>query len=185
MRAAVFIDNSNIFRCINTMREAGEKQWPNFYDPLFLARRLAGNRELVYVGFYCVSPPYYLMQGNDNDQYRYTTTQKYYTEIAKQDLVEVKYGDLKYSQDSKKREPHEKNVDTQLVSDLLGKAAFNEYDVAIIAANDGDYASGIEWAKKLGRKIEVMFFKGFLSDNLRKIAITRRARPSFFKRLNF
>lgn len=56
-RAAVFIDNSNIFHNIQRIREA-DKSWICLYNPLKLAKKLAGGRTLVHIGFYCVRPPH-------------------------------------------------------------------------------------------------------------------------------
>jgi len=79
-RAAVFIDNSNVFHHIYDIRKT-DKSWVALYNPLILAQKLAGNRNLVYVGFYCVRPPSYLLNGTQEEQNRYNLTQRYYGEI--------------------------------------------------------------------------------------------------------
>lgn len=179
-RIAVFIDNSNVFHNINDIRKS-DREWVCLYDPLVFAKKIAGNRKLVYVGFYCVRPPSYLLKENDKSSKRYNTTQKYYGEIEKLSLVKVKYGDLKGS----RGELQEKNLDTQLSTDMVAMAALNEYDVAILVSNDGDYRSAVENTKRFGKKIETVFFKGSLSMSLREVSdITRRARRSFFKKLD-
>ena len=61
-KVAVFIDNSNIFKTIKKIKES-DKKWNTFYDPLKLGKKVAGhNRELVFINFYCVKPPVYLLQ---------------------------------------------------------------------------------------------------------------------------
>jgi uncharacterized LabA/DUF88 family protein len=68
---------------------------------------------------------------------------------------------------------------------MVAMAALNEYDVAILVSNDGDYRSAVENTKRFGKKIETVFFKGSLSMSLREVSdITRRARRSFFKKLD-
>ncbi len=179
-RVAVFIDNSNVFHNIRDIRKS-DVNWVSLYNPLFLATKLAGKRKLVYVGFYCVRPPSYLLAENEEGKKRYNITQKYYGEIEKLSLVEAKYGDLKGT----KNDLQEKNLDTQLSTDMVTMAAFNEFDIAILISNDGDYKSAVENTKKFNKKIEVVFFKGSLSMALRRVCdISRRARRSYFIKLD-
>lgn len=91
--------------------------------------------------------------------------------------VTVKYGDLKGSRGNLQ----EKNVDTQIVADMVTMAALDKYDVAILISNDGDYKSAIESVKVFSKKVENLFFKGSLSMSIDGICdIKRRARRSFF-----
>ncbi len=81
--------------------------------------------------------------------------------------------------------PYEKNVDTQLSTDMVAMAALNEYDVAILISNDGDYKSAVENTKRFNKKVENMYFKGSLSMALNGICdIKRRARRSYFEKLD-
>ena len=179
-RVAVFIDNSNIFHYIYDIRKA-DKNWIALYNPLVLAQKLAGNRKLVYVGFYCVRPPSYLLSGTQEEQKKHNTTQKYYGEIEKLPNVSIKFGDLKGT----KGQLQEKNLDTQLATDMVAMAALDKYDIAILASNDGDYKSAIENTKMFNKKIENLFFKGSLSMAIDgKCDIKRRARRSFFVKLD-
>ncbi|MDD3284371.1 MAG: NYN domain-containing protein [Patescibacteria group bacterium] len=179
-RVAVFIDNSNVFGNMRDLKKSGIN-WVCLYDPEFLAKKLAGNRELVYTGFYCTRPPAYLLKGNNDEKYKFNTANKYYSEIEKNPSVSVKYGDLKGTRGNL----IEKNLDTQISSDMVEMAAFDKYDIAIIVSNDGDYKSAIESTKKFNKKIEVLFFQGSLSMSLRSVSdITRRARCSYFVKLD-
>ena len=137
-RVAVFIDNSNVFHHIYDIRKA-DKSWVALYNPLILAQKLAGNRNLVFVGFYCVRPPSYLLSGSQEEQKKYNLTQRYYGQIEKLPNVSIKFGDLKGT----KGQLQEKNLDTQLATDMVAMAAFDKYDVAILVSNDGDYKSAI------------------------------------------
>jgi uncharacterized LabA/DUF88 family protein len=179
IRVAVFIDNSNIFHNIRKFRQS-DPAWTSLYNPLTLAEKLTGNRKLVYVGFYCVRPPSYLLGGGDEDKKRYRTTVRYYSEVEKLPLVEVKYGDLKGTRGSLQ----EKNVDTQLSTDMVTMAALDKYDTAILISNDGDYVSAVGNTKQFSKKIEVVFFRNSLSMALRKVCdLTRRARRPYFESL--
>jgi uncharacterized LabA/DUF88 family protein len=98
----------------------------------------------------------------------------------------VKYGELKYNPHSQAIMPHEKNVDTQIVADMIIGAAKGNYDVAILVSNDGDYVSGIRGVKEFGKKTEVVYFRGMISNNLARNAdLRRRMRPSYLEMLNF
>jgi len=179
-RVAVFIDNSNVFHHIHDIRKT-DQNWVCLYNPLALAQKLAGKRNLVYVGFYCVRPPAYLLSGSPDERKRYNLTQKYYGEIEKLSNVLMKFGDLKGT----KGQLQEKNLDTQLATDMVTMAALNKYDVAILVSNDGDYKSAIENTKLFNKKIENLFFKGSLSMAIDgKCDIKRRARRSFFAKLD-
>ncbi len=182
MKVAVFIDNSNVFKNINKLRRI-DNNWTSFYNPLNFSKKLSGNRELVYVGFYCTNPPAYLLKEDKSHIEKYNKTRRYYTKIEGLPLVEVKYGYLQGC----KGDMHEKNLDTQLCIDMVKKAAFNEYDVAILVTNDGDYVSAVESVKNdFNKKVEVAFFKRSFSMNLKKNSdITRKLRQSYFDRLDF
>jgi len=179
-RVAVFIDNSNVFHYILDIRKI-DKSWISLYDPLVLAQKLTGNRKLVYVGFYCVRPPSYLLDGTLEERGKYNLTQKYYGAIEKLPDISIKFGDLKGT----KGQLQEKNLDTQLATDMVTMAALDKYDVAILVSNDGDYKSAIENTKIFKKKIENLFFRGSLSMAIDgRCDIKRRARRSFFVKLD-
>jgi len=179
-RVAIFIDNSNVFHHIHDIRKT-DKNWVCLYNPLILSKKLTGNRNLVYIGFYCVRPPSYLLSGDRKEQKRYNLTQKYYGVIEKLPNVSIKFGDLRGT----KGQLQEKNLDTQLATDMVTMAALDKYDVAILVSNDGDYKSAIENTKLFNKKIENLFFKGSLSMAIDgKCDIKRRARRSFFVKMD-
>lgn len=154
--------------------------WVQLYDPLKLAEKLAGNRELASVYFYCVPPPAWLLLEGGESKRRHATASKYYTAVGKLPKVGLKYGYLQ----GDKSDPHEKNVDTQLGTDMVANAALGLYETAILVSNDGDYTSAIANTKRLGKRVELLFFGGYVSGALMKNCdLTRRARRSFFESL--
>lgn len=179
-RVAVFIDNSNVFHNLRDLRKV-DTRWTSLYDPLELARRVTGGRNLVFVGFYCARPPSYLLDEGGESEKKHKTSMRYYSAVEKLPGVQVRYGSLQGAKGSMQ----EKNVDTQLTTDLIKMAALNEFDVAIIVSNDGDYASAAETARStFGKRIEVAFFKGSFSMNLRRVAdLSKRMRRDYFKPL--
>ena len=180
-RVAVFIDNSNVYKYISELRRTDTK-WVCLYNPLKLAQKLVGERTLVAVYFYCTPPPSQMLITLDGKR-KYSRQTKYYTEIQKLPEVEVRFGNLQGAGGELK----EKNLDTQLTADMVSLAAQNMFDVAILVSNDRDYVSALEPTKNIfGKKIELLYFKGFISNSLRRLAdVPRKARPSFFERLYF
>ncbi|MBI2099297.1 NYN domain-containing protein [Candidatus Uhrbacteria bacterium] len=180
-RVAVFIDNSNVYKYLNGLRKIN-KIWVCLYDPLKLAKKLAGNRTLVAVYFYCTPPPSQMLLTTDGKE-KYSIQTKYYTEIQKLPGIEVKFGNLQGAGGELK----EKNLDTQLTANMISLAAQNMFDTAILVSNDRDYVSAIEPTKNLfNKKIELVYFKGFVSASLWQLAdVPRKARPSFFEKLQF
>ena len=182
-KVAVFIDNSNVFRNLYDLKMT-DSSWVCFYNPLTLAQKLAGNRELVHVSFYCVKPPAYLLEEGEKGIKKYSTALQYYSAIEKlSPLLQVKYGDLRGS----KNNLQEKNVDTQLATDMVTMAALGKFDTAILISNDGDYVSAVKNVKEsFLKKVEVLFLMNRLSMALRQVCdLTRRARRSHFEKLNF
>jgi uncharacterized LabA/DUF88 family protein len=180
-RVAVFIDNSNVYKYLSGLRKI-DKKWICLYDPLKLAKKLVGERTLVAVYFCCTPPPSQMLKTVDGKE-KYSIQSKYYAEIQKLSGVEVKFGNLQGAGGELK----EKNLDTQLTANMISLAAQNVFDTAILVSNDRDYVSAIEPTKNIfGKKIELVYFKGFISNSLLRLAdVPRKARPSFFERLDF
>lgn len=64
-RVAVFIDNSNVYKGLAGHIRDFPGQWSvKQYDPLILSQKLAGDRQLVAVYFYCAPPPASLYDSN-------------------------------------------------------------------------------------------------------------------------
>lgn len=174
-RVVVFIDHSNVY---HRLCETGWTPLVSTYNPALLSRKLTGAREIVKTMFYCSPPPPSLQMRRPES---FETQERYLTEVAKLELVEVRYANLILQADGKY---HEKNLDTQMTTDMLMMAFRNEYDVAVIVSNDGDFADAVKNLRELGKKAEVAYFKGSLSFNLRRSAdIVRKLRPSYFSNL--
>lgn len=105
-RVAVFIDNSNIYKYLSELRKI-DKNWICLYNPLKLAKKLAGYRTLVAIYFYYTPPPPQMLKTADGRE-KYSTQTKYYTEIQKLPGVEVRFGNLQGAGEKLK----EKNLDT-------------------------------------------------------------------------
>ena len=159
-----------------------DRLWSTWYNPEVLAKKLAGKRELVGIYFYCSPPPPYLLAESEKSKQNYWKQISYYEAVKKLDKIEVKYGRITGT----KGNLHEKNLDTQLNTDILIFASQNKYDTAILVSNDGDYESAMQGLRDLGRRTELAFFKYKVSWNLRRISnISRRVRRSYFEELEF
>jgi uncharacterized LabA/DUF88 family protein len=182
-KIAVYIDNSNVFRSIHRIRnDIKDFSWIALYDPLKLGQILAGNRELQKVNFYCVPPPPWLLADGPDKKVKHALAMKYYATVAKLPNVEVKYGYMQGDMTN----AIEKNVDTQLATDMVADAALNMYDTAILISSDGDYMSAVQNVKRLGKRIELVFFPGCISGALKQVCdVKRRARKSYFQPIQF
>jgi uncharacterized LabA/DUF88 family protein len=177
-RVVVFIDNSNVYRRLAELCRTDHNSWCKQYDPKYLAEKLAGNRDLLKIMFYCAPPPQRLYQSNPA---KYALQNSYYDKVSNLDKIEVKYATLTTNDG----QLFEKNLDTQLTADVIIMAATNQYDHAIIISNDGDFVSAVIGAKTQGKKIEVAHFKQNLSMDLKQAAdLTRRLRPTYFRNIN-
>lgn len=177
-RVAVFIDNSNVFKRLEELNRI-DANWVKSYNPRTLSKKLSGARELVTIQFYCSPPPTHLFKDRPKVYWQQVS---YYEAVKKLKGVEVKYGELKGFGKSLV----EKNLDTQMTADIVVMAYENKYDTAIVVSNDGDFQSAVQKAKGVGKKVEVAYFKGYVSMGLKQYAdISRRLRQSYFEELPF
>lgn len=65
----------------------------------------------------------------------------------------------------------EKGVDVALATDVLSMAWEDAFDVAVLISGDADYAGAVGKVLSKGKNVEVMAFRGTLSEELRKIAL--------------
>ena len=146
-RIAVFIDNSNVYKYLNGLRKT-DKKWVCLYDPLKLAKKLAGDRTLVAIYFYCTPPPSQMLKTPESKE-KYSIQTKHYDAIQKLPGIEVRFGSLQGAGEELK----EKNLDTQLTANMISLAAQNMFDTAILVSNDRDYVSALEPTKNIfGKK---------------------------------
>lgn len=176
-KVAVFIDNSNIMQTMLHRKMVGERFWNKAYCPKILAEKLAGNRTLVFIGFYCTPPPSYLQLGDGADKNRYALATRYYGLIEKTDGVSMNYATINGGRGNLQ----EKKLDSTMTAHIVKMAATDKYDTAIIVSNDADYIPAVEGAQEFGKKVEVVYFSGQGSMELRqKCNIPRKAKPKFF-----
>lgn len=154
-RVVIFIDGSNFYHSSKKLNVVDKI---NFQK---LINELIENRELVKVFYYnspldiSVNPKIYWKQ------------QKFFNVLRRIPKVEVILCKQRKVVRSGKIDYEVKGDDTHLVSDLVGEAYENLYDIAIIVSGDEDFISPIERVRKLGKKIENAWFSSSSSFNLR------------------
>ena len=154
-RVVIFIDGSNFYHSSKKLNVVDKI---NFQK---LINELVGDRELAKVFYYnspldiSVNPKIYWKQQKVFDLLRKIPTVEVI--LCKQRKV-VRNGKIDYEV---------KGDDTHLVSDFVGEAYENLYDIAIIVSGDEDFISPIERVRKLGKKIENAYFSSSSSFNLR------------------
>ena len=154
-RVSIFIDGSNFY---HSSKKLDVIDKINFQK---LINELVGNRELIKVFYYnspldiSINPKIYWKQ------------QKFFNMLRRIPKVEV----ILCKQRKIKRDGiliyEVKGDDTHLVSDLIGEAYENLYDTAIIVSGDEDFISPIKRVRKLGKRIENVWFSSSSSFNLR------------------
>ena len=154
-RVAIFIDGSNFY---HSSKKLNVVDRINFQK---LISELTGDRELVRVFYYnssldiSVNPKIYWKQ------------QKFFNVLKNIQKVKVILCKQRKVVRDEKIDYEVKGDDTHLVSDLVGEAYENLYDVAIIVSGDEDFVSPIKRVRKLGKKIENAWFSSSSSFNLR------------------
>jgi len=153
-RIAIFIDGSNFYHSSKKLNVVDKI---NFQK---LINELIGNRELVKVFYYnspldiSVNPKIYWKQ------------QKFFNILRSIPKVEVILCKQRKVVRNGKIDYEVKGDDTHLVSDLVGEAYENLYDVAIIVSGDEDFISPIKRVRKLGKKIENAWLSSSSSFNM-------------------
>ena len=144
----VFIDGSNILH-------SSQRFKPGFkIDYVKLIKELVGGRNLIRPYFYCAHkvPP-------DNKEVKFH-------EALKRQGVAVVTRRLRQRGD----QLIEKGVDVALVTDMLGMAFKNAYDVAVLVSGDEDFVGAVDDIKRLGKRVEVAAFEFAASRELKLMA---------------
>lgn len=154
-RVVIFIDGSNFYHSSRRLNVADKVSFQKLID------ELVKDRELIKVFYYnspldiSVNPKIYWKQ------------QKFFDVLRKIPKVEVILCKQRKVKRNGKLGYEVKGDDTHLVSDLVGEAYEDNYDVAILVSGDEDFVSPIKRVRKLGKKIENAYFSSSSSFNLR------------------
>ncbi len=152
-KVVIFIDGSNFYHSTKHLNITDKVNFKK------LVNELVRDRKLIKVFYYNAS-----LDISINSK-TYWKQQKFFGMLRKIPKFKVILCKLRKSH---KKSYEVKGDDTLLVSDLVGEAYENLYDTAIIVSGDEDFVSPIKRVKKLGKKIENVYFSSSSSYNLRK-----------------
>lgn len=169
IRVAVFIDGSNLH---HRLEQCG---WPQRIDIGTLAKRLAGNRQLVRVAYYNVPPPPHRAPAAGARQRRY------YARISEDAQVEFTLGYLQRRIVDGRSVYEEKGVDVQIAVDMLTGAFRDVYDVAVLVSSDGDFRPAVEAVREVGKRVEYICFPGATRSSalVRSASVSRQCRRAW------
>lgn len=169
-RAIVFIDGNNLY---HRLKERGWKTW---IDIGKLSERLVGNRTLRHIYYYNAPPPggkLHTKKGNEYlAQVKRTPNLTFRLAWLQPENRSDEYGAYKSYR--------EKGSDTSLSTDLVSQAADDEFDVAVIVSNDGDYAPAAHAVRDdYGKCVEVVYFEGSRPFAMESCSLMRAFRRNF------
>lgn len=161
-RVMIFIDGSNLFRTFKAFRPDVKYSIKKLVDKLMKDRKLI---RTYYFGSERLPPT----QGQRRfyDAIRYNGIDVT-TRPIKIRTHSTQCPKCKHTWDENAEV--EKGVDVALVTKMLSFAFKNVYDVAILVSGDADYIGAIEEIRNIGKRVEIVAFKGALAPGLRKIA---------------
>lgn len=155
-RASIFIDGSNLYHGLKVMG-IGINNFEEF------ANLIADDRDLQRVFYYTA------MMDRDFNEEGFIRQQKFLRKLSSvpkfklvfctfKKIIE-KNGQIRYAV---------KGDDVQIANDMLVGAYENRYDTAVLVSGDEDFKPVVRTIKRLGKRVENIFFRGGSSSRLRK-----------------
>lgn len=156
-RVMIFIDGSNFYHGLKTLKI----KRINFHE---FTKLLSGNNEIKRIFYYTAR------MDRDFDEKRYIKHQNFLHKLSMIPKFKVVFCTFKKIIEKDKTIRYEiKGDDIQLANDMLVGAYENLYDTAILVSGDEDFKPVVRTVKKLGKKVENIFFRGGSSSRLRKM----------------
>ncbi len=155
-RVAIFIDGSNLYHGLKSMG-SGKINFEEF------AKLIVGDRELQRVFYYTA------VMDKDFDAERFAKHQNFLRKLSSIPRFKIVFCTFKkIIENSGKIRYEVKGDDVQLANDMLVGAYENKYDVAVLVSGDEDFKPVVRTVRRLGKKVENIFFRGGSSSRLRK-----------------
>jgi len=175
-RAMVFVDGNNLY---HRLRERG---WPTYVEIGALAKRLVGGRQLTGTYYYNAPPP----SGSEHE----ARGKAYLAMIKGAPDIVFRQSRLQPTRRADEFGTYtsyvEKGADTAISADMVRFAAADEYDVAILVSNDGDFAPVAETVRDVyGKLVEVIYFKGSRPFAMEGVARMREFRQGLLQELDY
>ena len=155
----IFIDGSNMYHSLKAYYKRTDIDMGAF------CKKLAGDDRLIRSYYYNAEV------SETKEPERYVDQKKFFDGIAAIPCMELRLGQLVYTNGWPQTPPYEKGIDVQLATDMLLHAFRNNYDRTILVAGDNDFAGAVQAVKDAGKNIEVALFgQEGTSKHLREVA---------------
>ena len=174
-RVIVFIDGSNLYHGLK------ESRWVTYINVGALALRVAGRRRLVRTYYYNARPP----GGAEHTQ----QANEYFAMVEDAPDLVFRPSRLqavtKHDEYGPYRSYLEKGADTEMSADMIGCAAGDEFDVAIVISSDGDLEPPARKIKEsFGKRVECVYFKRSKPSVMERVALMREFRRGFIQEMD-
>lgn len=155
-RVSIFIDGSNLYHGLKVL---GIKR----IDFDEFTKILAECREIRRIFYYTAE------MDREFDEQRFLKHQNFIRKLSSISKFKVMFCTFKKIIEKDGKPKYEiKGDDVQLANDMLVGAYENFYDTAILVSGDEDFKPVVRTVRKLGKKVENIFFRGGSSSRLRK-----------------
>lgn len=155
-RIAIFIDGSNLYHGLKSLRLKR-------IDFEKFVKTISEGREIVRVFYYTAR------MDKDYDKERFDKHQSFLNKLSLIPKFKIVFCTFKKIIEKDGKTKYEvKGDDVQLANDMLVGAYENKYDTAVLVSGDEDFKPVVRTVKKLGKKVENIFFRGGSSSRLRK-----------------
>ena len=174
----MFVDGNNLYHRLK------DKGWRTDISIGELAKRLTGGeRILVRTYYYNAPPPRDAEHAEAGHRYLAAILKGVPNIVFRQSRLQPTE---KVDENGRYKTYVEKGADAALVADLVLCAARDEFDIAILVSNDGDFASPVGTVQDdYGKAVEVVYFQDNVSFALLQIAkVVRVARQSYFQEMD-
>lgn len=168
-RVAVFIDGSNLYRCVKDQFNRID------IDIEKLTAKLLDGRELTRIYYYNAE----ISEADDRegarDQQRFFTRLSYvpYLQLRKGKLVRR---DIEFTCPGCRRTTTvqsrlQKGVDTRMVMDIVAQAMLDRYDVAVVVSGDADFGEALQFVRDhTNKRVENAFTTYGWAPDLRPVS---------------
>jgi len=155
-RVSIFIDGSNLYHGLKVIGMS-------INDFERFANLIAGDRDLRRVFYYTA------IMDRDFNEKGFIKQQKFLRKLSSIPKFKLVYCTFKKIMGKNGNIRYEvKGDDVQLANDMLVGAYENRYDTAVLVSGDEDFKPVVRTIKRLGKRVENIFFRGGSSSRLRK-----------------
>ncbi len=144
-RVMIFIDGSNLYHSLKNNFNRTDIDIGKF------CQKLLDRRRLIRIYYYNS------LVGRREEPERYQHQQAFFNSVKLIPYCELRLGRLVYN-NWPNIPPYEKGVDIMLTTDMLTHSFKNNYDIAVLVSEDGDYVGALQAVKDNGKNVETALF---------------------------